>query len=175
MATLRHVDLSKRRFLRAQSRTTITHFRLPWTIGEEHFNHNCSKCRQCLEVCETQIIELDGDGLPFLNFSKGECTFCAACVEKCPEPLFQSRQQPPFSGQLNIKQTCLAKQHIFCQSCADSCDQQAISFVYRQAIPEPSVDQNACNQCGACISVCPNQSTELINLETAKKAQESRL
>ncbi|WP_394174326.1 ferredoxin-type protein NapF [Thalassotalea litorea] len=163
--TLRQVDLSRRRFFRAQTRNAVTHFRLPFIIGEKHFAAHCSQCHACVDVCETHIIELDADGLPYLNFTKDECTFCGVCVDTCPEPLFRARDEAPFSGMLNIKQTCLAKQQIFCQSCADSCDQQAISFKYLTSIPTPEVDQQACNQCGACISVCPNQSTELINTQ----------
>ncbi|QDP00486.1 ferredoxin-type protein NapF [Thalassotalea sp. PS06] len=175
MATLRHVDLSRRRFLRVQARQAVTHFRLPWSISEQHFVSHCTQCQQCLDVCETNIIELDSDGLPYLNFSKNECTFCGACFDKCPEPLFRDKSEPAFFGQLNIKTSCLAQQQIFCQSCADSCDQQAIRFAYKQAVPTPEIDQQACNQCGACISVCPNQSTELINTENIDLNRRSRL
>ncbi|TKB47402.1 ferredoxin-type protein NapF [Thalassotalea mangrovi] len=162
MAKVESLNLSRRRFLRAKTHQQSTQFRLPWSISENHFSSHCSRCEQCVSSCETGIIAIDSDGLPFLDFKKGECTFCGACVEACPEPLFDNVRQQPLQGYLNIKETCLAKQQIFCQSCADSCDTQAIGFFYNTAIPEPVVEQSDCTHCGACISVCPTGATELI-------------
>ena len=38
-----------------------------------------------------------------------------------------------------------------CGLCADSCPQQAISLLSRQA----KIDRNRCSECGICLNVCP--------------------
>ena len=155
---------SRRRFL--QGKVAVlppTRTRLPWVINEGIFTDNCNQCGDCLSACDQKIILSDGDGFPYLSFNSAECTFCKACVEVCQQLLFVNHKlRQPWLAELTIKDNCLARNHIYCQSCQDSCDQNAIKFKYLESsIPVPVIDNDLCNGCGACISVCPQKSTEL--------------
>jgi ferredoxin-type protein NapF len=154
----------------------ITHLRLPWSLSETEFTRGCNQCNDCIDVCETQIITRDEQGFPKIDFDKGECTFCQKCVQVCPQPLFtqlaqrtvkpidaQPRQHlqqqiAPWPIELNIADKCLAKNNIYCQSCRDVCQTGAIKFSTKSAIAIPALDNNDCNQCGACISTCPQSA-----------------
>ncbi|MDN3651887.1 ferredoxin-type protein NapF [Thalassotalea ponticola] len=157
-------NLSRRNFLRGKATRASSSLRLPWVKSEEVFTSGCTQCGDCLDACEQNILVKDADGFVKVDFSLGECTFCRDCLLVCQQPLFRSTEEPAWFAHLNIKDNCLAKQNIYCQSCQDSCDTQAISFRYHSAIPTPQVAQADCTVCGACIAMCPSQSLELIAL-----------
>ena len=51
---------------------------------------------------------------------------------------------------------------VVCQSCQDSCEPEAISFEYLQSkSPQPKIELDKCNGCGACVSICPQSAIEL--------------
>jgi ferredoxin-type protein NapF len=57
---------------------------------------------------------------------------------------------------LAISEACLARAGVVCQSCGDACPEQAIRFTLRRGGPPlPSLDENRCTGCGACVPVCP--------------------
>ena len=152
--------------------------RLPWSVDEESFTDSCDQCLDCLPVCENQIIVRDEKGFPKVDFNKGECSFCLKCIESCDKPLFVSRmksaeldtenafkseQAQPWNATLFIENTCLAKSQIYCQSCRDVCETEAIQFSFiheagTSAIPRPQLKLEDCTQCGACISICPQNA-----------------
>ncbi|WP_371188691.1 ferredoxin-type protein NapF [Thalassotalea maritima] len=161
------ISISRRNFFRGKKMLSTPNFRLPWVLNEAIFLQGCTQCGDCISSCPEKIISKDDDGFPKIDFFQGECTFCQRCVDVCQQPLFTAPSETtPWQGHLNIKDNCLASNNILCQSCQDSCEQQAISFVYRSAIPTPEINQDNCNACGACISVCPSQSIELLKLES---------
>jgi len=151
--------------------------RLPWVISASDFEMQCTKCQACVAACETEIIVLDEQGYPKVEFSKGECTFCQKCIQSCPEPLFSIPKKPispdrlhhyppPWLIELNISEQCLAKNNIYCQSCRDECEVNAIKFAYVfsgkvNPIPRPAIYLTDCNQCGACISSCPQDAISI--------------
>lgn len=189
------IDLEKlenpaRRRLFSRKRTPAKHLRLPWVKSEALFIDKCTQCHQCISACDTQIITRDADGFPRIDFSDGECTFCNKCIDTCEQPLFVTEEQrtntlaeaiktkkiQPWPGQLAIKTTtqnhqCLAANNIFCQSCSDECEVEAINFSYQKVdengnvsmsvIPQPTLNIADCTQCGACISNCPQDSINL--------------
>ena len=57
---------------------------------------------------------------------------------------------------------------VVCQSCQDTCETEAISFKYiHSKIPQPQIELDKCNGCGACVSICPQNAIELTpKLET---------
>ncbi len=115
----------------------------------------CSGCGNCADACPTHIIGIVGD-LPSLDFSLGECTFCGECANVCPEQVFQGISLHRFPHVALITDSCLARNQVECQSCRDACPEQAIRFRPQIRGPFlPMLDDQACNGCGACISVCP--------------------
>ena len=115
----------------------------------------CSGCGNCVSACPTQIISLVG-GLPSIDFHRGECVFCGKCAEVCPEAVFEVGAALRFTHMASITDNCLARNRVACQSCRDACPEQAIQFAPRLGGPFlPVVNDDGCNGCGACISVCP--------------------
>lgn len=153
-------DLARRRlFSRGQ---TIALVELPWRDKSVSFTDVCTRCGECVSACETQIIIKGDGGFPTLDFNQGEgeCSFCQQCAAVCPEPLFDLSQPEPWQLKAQIKDTCLANQKVYCRSCGEHCDSQAISF--KPGISSvPIITAADCSGCGACLSVCPVQAIVL--------------
>lgn len=162
------VSLTRRNFLRAKKLSAKPAIRLPWIIDEQHFIAGCTQCSDCLSACDENIIIKGDGGFPEINFSQGECTFCQKCLQACEQPLFvDPSSQAPWQLDIEIKNNCLANQQVYCQSCQDSCESQAISFQYlASSVPQPRIKLEQCNGCGACVSVCPQSAIELNPMES---------
>jgi ferredoxin-type protein NapF len=164
-------NLARRRLFRGKLHQEQV-LRLPWVISEQVFNQKCTQCQTCINACETQIIVKDEQGFPKIDFSKGECSFCKKCIEHCEQPLFKKTfEQKPWPVELGINDKCLAKNNIFCQSCRDECEVEAIKFSYFNAeqttsIPQPTLNIADCTQCGACLSSCPQDAIKINFLKT---------
>lgn len=179
-----------RRRLFTRKPSTAKHLRLPWVKSEALFIEKCTKCHKCISACETRIITPDPDGFPRVDFSDGECTFCTKCIDSCEQNLFVEEAKrgntlsdvcnhnkvQPWPGTITLKadakeQNCLAANDIYCQSCGDECEVEAIKFSYHKtnqqgeqvvsAIPQPQLTIDDCTQCGACISNCPQDAINL--------------
>ncbi|MCE8022505.1 ferredoxin-type protein NapF [Halomonas sp. MCCC 1A11036] len=156
------VDASRRALLKGRVRHEPV-IRPPWAVPEPSFIHHCTRCGECLDVCETQILFRGDGGYPEVDFSRGECTLCRACVEACPEPAFsRNERSPPWDLSARIGDGCLGEQGVYCKSCGEVCEAGAIRFSFNTyRVPEPSVDSEACNGCGACVALCPVQAVEV--------------
>lgn len=161
-------NASRRRLLRGKLAQKIPPHRLPWIKSENTFTTLCNQCGDCLATCENNIIKTDESGFPFVDFAQDECTFCGKCQEVCHQPLFIDKNLVkadkiyPWPATITINNKCLAQNNILCQSCQDVCDPRAITFSHKtSSIPEPTVNVTDCNQCGACISTCPQQAISL--------------
>ena len=173
----RLADPSRRRFFRGRVKTK-QELRLPWVINEAVFTSGCTQCQDCISSCESNIIVKDEDGFPKVDFSLGECTFCNKCIETCQQPLFSgsfpdanslegkfteentiNNSKKAWPVTLEISDKCLAKNNIYCQSCRDECETSVIKFNYlNSSIPQPSLNDLDCTQCGACIKSCPQDA-----------------
>ncbi|KGJ90565.1 ferredoxin-type protein NapF [Colwellia psychrerythraea] len=181
----RLADPSKRRFFRGSVKTK-QELRLPWVINEAVFTSGCTQCQDCISSCESNIIVKGEDGFPKVDFSLGECTFCNKCIETCQQPLFSGtfpcieshegssteaaakvsikentldKNKKAWPVTLEISDKCLAKNNIYCQSCRDECETSVIKFNYlNSSIPQPSLNDLDCTQCGACIKSCPQDA-----------------
>jgi ferredoxin-type protein NapF len=162
----RVADPSRRRFFRGRVKNK-KEMRLPWVINEAVFTSGCTQCQDCISHCDTNIIVKDEDGFPKVDFNLGECTFCNKCIDVCEQPLFSSRfteensldNNKAWPVTLVISDKCLAKNNIYCQSCRDECETSVIKFSYlNSSIPQPSINEVDCNQCGACIKSCPQDA-----------------
>ncbi|MFQ3789498.1 ferredoxin-type protein NapF [Halomonas sp. A29] len=163
------VDPSRRALLKGRMRHESV-IRPPWSIPERAFTQLCTRCGECVSACETQVIVAGDGGFPEVDFKLGECTFCQTCVEVCPEPIFDVRSQAsPWSHVATISQSCLGFQGVYCKSCGEVCEIVAIRFTFNSMhVPEPEVDTDACNGCGACVQLCPVQAVEM-KCDTASK------
>ena len=129
------VDLARRNFFKAKKLTTAPAIRLPWVLNEATFIDGCTQCGDCLTSCPENIIQKGDGGFPEVNFLKGECTFCQACVENCQQPLFAERALAPeinaWDLDISIKGDCLAVNDVFCQISIVICGlcRQSKSFV----------------------------------------------
>ncbi|NVD07931.1 ferredoxin-type protein NapF [Vibrio sp. JPW-9-11-11] len=152
------VDLTKRRWFKA-NQPQDTFSRLPWLKAAQSFTDICTRCGQCADHCDANIIIKGDGGFPQIDFSLGECTFCYQCATACPEPLFIAKEAQPWALKASINESCLAQQNVECRSCGDMCEPMAIQF--RLAIgkvAQPHIEIDTCNGCGACVAACPTAS-----------------
>lgn len=166
------INLKRRNLLSGNRQNSP--FRLPWVAQgkfsstEHQFLENCSQCGKCAEKCPENIIKIGRGRYPEVMLDKGECTFCEECVAQCDDVEFITDKSPhnAWHSHLEIKQSCLATNNIYCQSCQEQCETQAIRFKFiDNAIPKPVVDQDLCTACGACIAICPQSAIALTNTE----------
>ena len=142
--------------------------RPPWALSESLFTDKCTRCNECISVCEEEIITKADGGFPELDFNRGECTFCEACLDVCePAALFKQSENKAFYFDIKIDDSCLAKLKTHCQSCKDVCDTRAITMPWPKdvsfgAIQTPEIHIGDCTSCGACISTCPSDSITII-------------
>ena len=168
-------DPAKRRLFRGRINTKQV-MRLPWVINEAVFTSGCTQCEKCIKSCESNIIVKDEDGFPKIDFSLGECTFCDKCIDSCEQPLFsgsfennaaEQKNKKAWPVTIEISDKCLAKNNVYCQSCRDECETSVIKFNYLDSsIPQPSLNDLDCSQCGACLKTCP-QNAIAFNFEPA--------
>ena len=129
--------------------------RLPYNKDISLFETNCVECedKPCVDVCEENIIKLDGDKIPFLSFEKSGCTFCEECANVCPCEVLVVANSRQIKAKFGIDvNSCLAWNGVMCSSCADACDERAISFF---GVFRPTIDMGKCTGCGFCYGVCP--------------------
>ncbi|QIM69399.1 ferredoxin-type protein NapF [Basfia succiniciproducens] len=159
-------ELPRRQFLRGgflkslQSETVkqqgFLGVRPPWTVAEAQFVADCTRCGDCIAVCETQILVKGVGDFPEVRFSRGECTFCMKCVEVCRQPVFRPTEEAAWQHKVEIQTGCLANNQVECRSCEDNCERRAIRFKREiGSVAKPQIDLELCNGCGACLSVCP--------------------
>ena len=157
--------VSRRQFLRGNLTGRDSAIRPPWAVEESEFVARCDQCSECVAACPSHLIEAANDGLPFMNFLKGECDFCHACARACTTGALVYRDeanQPIWSLAATIESTCIAFNGVVCRTCGEHCETAAIRFVHvvgRGAIPQ--VDLERCTGCGACVSVCPVKAVSM--------------
>ena len=145
--------LSRRSFFRRIAGAP-QRIRPPWTT-DESITEQCTACGACIDACPEKIICKDDHGKPELNFTTGHCTFCGNCAGSCAvDGLFDRLAAQVIAAKAVIGEGCMMLCGIFCQSCRDACDYNAISggLLPGQA---PEIDLDACTACGACATICP--------------------
>ena len=155
------VDMSRRALFKGRVRHEAP-LRPPWAI-ESSFTDLCTRCGECLEACETQILVAGDGGFPEVDFSLGECTFCRACADVCPAPVFGTDKHfPAWNYIATIAESCLSAEGVYCKNCGEMCETGAIRFTFNaHRVPEPQVDSDLCNGCGACVQWCPVQAVKV--------------
>ena len=151
----------RRNFLRGRSRAEVPAPRPPWALDETAFIAACTRCDACIEACPTTILVRTDGGFPSVDFSRGECTFCAQCVASCePHALARATELvPPWTLRARIAETCLAEAGVECRICGENCPTGAIRFRPRLGgVAQPQLDVAACTGCGACFAPCPTRA-----------------
>ncbi len=138
----------------------------PWIAG------HCSveQCRDCagpcVSACKVGIVRRHPDdhafdGVPWLDFSAGACTWCGACAEVCPiDSVTVDHGDRPDLGAASLDTgSCFAWQAVVCVSCRFACPERAIGA---DALSRPTIAVEACNGCGACVPVCPQHAITVV-------------
>ena len=135
--------------------------RPPYFENEELFEALCVNCDGiCANVCETNIIKIQGDKTPILDFYIGGCTYCDECAKNCPYEVLKLENKKQINGIIQIENDkCLSWQGTMCFSCKDPCLDDAIKF--QNGIFYPSITEN-CTNCGFCIKYCPTDAIKII-------------
>lgn len=157
-------SISRRQFLRGDFREKTGSIRPPWSLQENDFKQSCSRCNECSDKCPEKIIVKDNEGYPSINFDLSGCTFCQECVVACDDGALsiQNAEQHPWSITANISNKCISMQGVTCRSCADSCEEEAISFRLQVGgISQPKIDSDSCTGCGFCVVTCPVQAVKV--------------
>lgn len=157
------VNIQRRSILRG--RTTVdSAIRMPWLNEQKSFTDLCTRCGECEKSCPEQIIQPGDGGFPVIDFSKGECTFCKHCVNSCGEDLFDLTQSSPWNLKATISNKCLNGLSVYCRSCAESCETEALKFNFTtNTFATPEVIMEDCTGCGACVSICPTKAITVKN------------
>lgn len=161
------MDNSRRAFLRGaflqrQSRAPLG----PAPPWHQHklSTEQCRDCdAPCVSACPSNIIKQHpADHLlaatPYLDFSENGCTYCGECAKVCPMELDSNSPAPKLGHILLDQNTCLSWNKVFCISCRNQCEAQALSIDSQMRI---QLDSSACTACGQCIPACPNQSLSI--------------
>ncbi|KLD99822.1 ferredoxin-type protein NapF [Aliarcobacter butzleri] len=135
--------------------------RPPYFKDEEVFFSNCTSCEGlCSKVCEENIIIIQEDSTPKLDFSISGCTYCDECAKACPNDVLNIENKKHIDAKIEIDViSCLSWHQTMCFSCKDPCFYDAIDFL---AMFRPTINQN-CTACGLCIKSCPTDAIKIIS------------
>lgn len=155
------IDHSRRAFFRAKPKAPPP-LRPPYSGNEDAFLETCTQCNKCIDACETSIIKQGAGGFPEVDFKIDECTFCGLCSDACEPNALNKLVHPAFNNEISITGSCLAVNKVHCMSCKDVCEPEAIKFdLFKSSIPTPEITLADCTSCGACVSVCPQNTIEI--------------
>lgn len=146
---------SRRAFLTGRLKRPEPTPSLPWAL-RDRFWDRCTRCGDCAAACLEDIIKTGAGGYPEISFAETGCTFCGDCADACPELLFADTAEKPWDQVARIGEDCLMAGNVFCQSCAEVCGDEAISFDWTagRMLP-PTIDTGKCTGCGQCVAPCP--------------------
>ena len=133
--------------------------RPPYFQDEELFIKECILCEGlCANSCEVNIIVIQKDKTPKLDFSNSGCTFCDKCAEVCPSDVLKLEYKKNIDAKIEINVLeCLSWNQTMCFSCKDPCLDDAIVFL---GMFRPEINSN-CTSCGFCVKVCPTNAIKI--------------
>ncbi|MEN8727881.1 MAG: ferredoxin-type protein NapF [Sulfurovum sp.] len=144
--------------------------RPPYGLNESLFQSECVVCenKACVASCDEQIIVIQADGTPKLDFSKSGCTLCDDCASVC-ETNVLSLENVHTSEHINATfcistEGCVAHHGVICFSCKEPCIDDAILF---NGMFNPVIDMDRCTGCGFCLGRCPTQAIDFTAIPLA--------
>jgi len=134
--------------------------RPPYYKDINAFDRECQNCDgRCATLCQEQIIIIQEDKTPILNFSKSGCSYCDDCAIACEFDVLQVEDRRVIDVGIRINESkCLSWQGVMCFSCKDPCLDDAIDF---KAMFMPTINQEKCTSCGFCIGRCPSDAIDI--------------
>uniref|UniRef100_UPI003F634573 ferredoxin-type protein NapF n=1 Tax=Thiomicrolovo subterrani TaxID=3131934 RepID=UPI003F634573 len=132
--------------------------RPPYAADLSRFGQTCPECEgMCSNACEENIIIIGKDRTPHLDFSKGGCTYCGACLEACSPGVLSHTEEPIHAAVRINPLKCVSWQGVMCFSCKEPCLDNAIDF---KGLYKPDINASRCTSCGFCIGRCPSEAIE---------------
>jgi len=147
-------DAARRALLHGSARIEPA-LRPPWAGNESEFLETCQGSGDCIRACPERIVIRADGGYPAVDFQRGACTFCGACVEACASGALSKHRARAWERLAQIEASCLVRRGVHCQACRDACPESAIRFAPARAVPRPALDPARCTACGACVGACP--------------------
>jgi ferredoxin-type protein NapF len=146
-------------FSKKEKQETI--IRPPYFQNESIFFTNCISCDGlCSTACEENIIVIQEDLTPKLDFTSSGCTYCDECANVCPSEVLKLEYKKHINAKIEIDVlSCLAWNQTMCFSCKDPCLDNAIDFL---GMFRPSINDN-CTSCGFCIKTCPTNAIKIVS------------
>ena len=131
--------------------------RPPYFVDEDSFLKECIECDGiCSTFCEENIIVIQENKTPKLEFSESGCTYCDECAKACPSDVLKVEYKKNIAQKIEIDiLKCMSWHDTMCFSCKDPCLEDAIEFL---GMFRPSIVDDKCTSCGFCISRCPTQA-----------------
>ncbi len=167
------VELERRNFLRGRFKPETPALRPPFARAEADFSRLCERCSDCVKACEDGLIVNGENGLPELSFAKGECTFCGECAAACKTGALDAAHARPWTVRAQIGSSCLSLNAVFCRTCGDNCEEEALTFrLMTGGRSQPLIDRALCTGCGGCAFVCPNGSITMSEFETVTQRED---
>ena len=137
--------------------------RPPWAVDESAFVTACTRCNDCIEVCEPAVLMRGDGGFPEFSPARGECTFCEACVDACKTGALSLSVSPVMPWIARLGDHCVVMKGVECRICAEQCEPAAIRIRPRPGgIFVPELNAEVCNGCGACVRPCPVQAISFV-------------
>ncbi len=145
-----------------QPEESLAIIRPPYNVDPELFLEKCPSCpAYCKTACEEDIIRLDKDSTPYLDFSVTGCTFCGDCAKYCDMDVLKIGGPAAIHWIVELdKDKCTSWSEPTCRVCADICEVKAILFYGGL---RPQIDDEACTGCGQCTSFCPDSALTMIS------------
>ena len=134
--------------------------RPPYYKDIDSFHKECLTCNsECATFCEEKIIVIQEDSTPIIDFSKGGCTYCDECANKCPNDVLKVENRTNINIKVEIDiLRCMSWHNTMCFSCKDPCLDNAIEFL---GMFRPSINETLCTSCGFCLNICPSNAIRI--------------
>lgn len=163
-------EVTRRSLFAGAARTTKPSAIRPPGAHPTGFVERCRDCNLCQSACPEAIIVSDTEGRPVVDFTRGACTFCEACVAACPTEALSPELVAQWPWRAAIGAGCLSMKGITCRTCEEACESRAIRFTLRTGgRAEPRIEVNTCTGCGACASVCPVEAIAFKAMEVSSE------
>jgi len=137
----------------------------PGTTSMQEYLIKCNKCYNCISLCPNESIRVSHDTNSVLNEypvilpQENPCNYCSdfPCINACDTgALMMDNIKKPLGIITIIEENCFAYQGHFCSSCINSCPETGLA-ICTDDFGRPIINNEKCNGCGICISVCPSE------------------